>query len=717
MLKKKNSNRLLDYEEICSKFNGELESNAYLLYRDLWRALNSDKAGKIGSSFADDLDVSDKTKEVLRDIVVNHNNSISVEIILKNFDKLEENAIIYRGKKITYKELFSKVYVYASALKKMGFKSGAQVPVFATNTPEFIALYLAINLIGAQINSMGEWFDKDYNLFLLDKTLSDYVFITDNIYEEIKDKIESSNVKNIVVLPIGASLPSLENGEKCNPYEEFDSKFGHSFEDKTEKIKAESRKNVISLSEFEAMETLKENVVCNSSLDDPAMISYTSGTTKPGVPKAVLHANRSYVTLSRFKDKDISGLANMEGKKVLCHIPVYTNMELATISDALYQGCKLCLEPFYSDKFFKYSIVMYKPHYSPGSEGAYLNLCKNLCYNPDFKNVMLEDFVAPCITGEELTPGSEKFINYVARKHKFGTKAVPSPISPVTVSIGGGTSENGGVFTTLFKSLREKLSLRKEPFGLLTLPFADVAVLDDDGKYCKPGVVGHLAINSPCNMIGYLYDETDYSDLQIKDKTKDIIAEDGKVWRDAGTVAALGRYNKKEVYIKGRNEYLICEYHEGNIKEHNKDLFDDYFDGSTIYEPLYKINDLVRKDTKNILTANVVEIDDEVIGKNWVIHVEFSPLSRKSKHEILKSLVFRLAKFYPESVLEKLYIRVHSFGEGFAVAPSGKRDLNALRNEGYTDKCMSVINLYNNYSYIPKHRDKKEHDRVLSLKK
>ncbi len=691
----KKTKNLLEYNEIKSKFGNESSKLSSLYYELFIMLSNKGKSEEI-SSFIEGLNVDSKTKEVLRDIDISHNNSISVEIILKNFAKLDEFAIFYRGNKITYAELFSNVYVYASALQKMGFEKGSQVPVFATNTPEFIALYLAINLIGAEINSMGEWFDKDYNLFLLDKTESDYVFITDNVYEEIKDKLESSNIKNIVVLPIGSSLPLSASGEKYNPYKEFDDRFGHNFEDKTAQIKAASTKNVISLSEFAAMGTLTRYVICASSLDDPAMISYTSGTTKPGVPKPVLQANRSYVTLSRFKDKDISGLANMEGKKVLCHIPVYTNMELSTISDALYQGCKLCLEPFYDDKFFKYSIVMYKPHYSPGSEGSYLDLCKNLCYNPEFKSVMLEDFIAPCITGEELTPGSEKFINYVARKHKFGVKGVPSPISPVTASVGGGTTENGGVFTTLFKGLREKFSLRKEPFGLLTLPFADVAVLDDEGRYCKPGEVGHLTINSPCNMIGYLYDENDYKDLQIKDKYKDRIAEDGSIRRDAGTVAAASKYNSREIHMKGRNEYLIVD---------------------DLRIPLYELNEIIRKDTKNILTANVVEINDEVIGKNWVIHVEFMPTTRKNKHSILKSLVMRLASIYPQCVLEKLYIRVRGFGESFPVAPSGKRDLNALRREGYTEKCMSVINLYNNYLNVTRYKDKKEQERVLSLKK
>ncbi len=661
------------------------------LYRQIDTIINSKEEIK-KSRYEGKLNISAKAQKVLEDIDDNHNYSLAMGIIRKNRKNLNRNALSYRGTKISYGKLFEMVYTYANSLKNTGFKKGMQVPVFGENTPEFIALYLAANLIGCKLLSMGEWFDKDYTEFLLNKSGSKYVFVSDSVYDVVKDKLDDSKVANVVLMNLGSSLPKDKSGKNYNPYAQIDDRFNHDFSDKSERIKTESKKEVLKIEEF-LDDSMSDDIVSNMSLDDPAMISFTSGTTSPGVPKAVLHANRSYLTLSRFKDKDISGLASMDGKSVLCHIPVYTHMELATISDALYQGCELCLEPFYDRKFFKYSIVMYKPNYSPGSEGSYLDLCKNLNDNPEFKNVTLKDFVAMCITGEGLTPGSEKYINYTARKHKFGTHAVPRPISPITASIGGGTSENSGVFTTLFKSLREKFSFRNEPFGLIVLPFAEVAVLDDEGHYCKAGKVGNLVVESPCNMIGYLYTEEDFPRLHVKEKKKLRTSDDGRVWGDANTIAALSKYSSREVMMKGRNEYLQTEYFK---------------------IPLYKIDELVRKDTKNILTANTVEINDDVIGKNYVIHVEFSPLSHKSKHEILKGIVYRIAKSYPECILEKLYIRVRSYGESFPVAPSGKRDLNALREEGYTDKCMSVINLYNNYKNQNKKKNKKE-ARVLEL--
>ncbi len=60
-----------------------------------------------------------------------------------------------------------------------------------------------------------------------------------------------------------------------------------------------------------------------------------------------MHANRSYITLSRFKESDVSGMPSMRGLTVLAHIPTYTHMDLTcSISDTFFEKCTLALEPF-----------------------------------------------------------------------------------------------------------------------------------------------------------------------------------------------------------------------------------------------------------------------------------------------------------------------------------------------------------------------------------
>lgn len=631
--------------------------------------------------YVTDLKISDRAKMVIADMDAFHNHSFAVEVYLRNKDNLDKTALLYRGNKITYGEVFDKVYAYAKSLKAMGYEAGSEVPVCATNMPEFVYLFLATNLIGAKLNSFGEWFDKDYTKFILDHSKSNTVFISDDVYYMVKDKIDESSVNNIVVLSLA---DGLKNG---NPYEEIDDKFHPGlFDSKVSKFKEESSKTVMSSKEFEdAGLSYEGKVVNDGALDDPAVITYTSGTTNPGVPKGVLHSNRSYATIARFKDRDITNLTNMDGIKSLCHIPVYTHMELCTMMDGLFHGCTLCLEPVYDKDFFKYSVIMHRANYQPGSQGFNYELCYALEHDEEFRrlcdglagdsyrNGQLGELIAPTITGEGMDKGSEKYFNKIARKHKFGVKKLHFPSC---YSIGGGTGEASGVFTTLFKGYMEKIppyTFSKEGLGLNVLPFAEVVILDEQGNYRKPLEKGVIGVKSPCDMMGYYYSGEDFSKLHVDSPY--IEAEDGRRFLVMSNVAYMTKSGSVKIKDRLNNNVLLD-------------------DGEVI--PVYEICDAVLDDTKNIMTGSLVKINDEYIGEAYVMHIILQPGANKDR--ALASLSKRLETKFSPSLLDKLYIRIRSIEEGFPVAPSGKRDVHPLIEEGYTSKCLSVKNLLYVYS-------------------
>ena len=132
-------------------------------------------------------------------------------------------------------------------------------------------------------------------------------------------------------------------------------------------------------------------------------------------------------------------------------------MELScAISDTLYEKCTLALEPYYDRDFFIYSLLINKPNFVPASTGFWTKLCDQLNHDEKFKNINMPFLMLPTVTGEECSPGEEYYYNATSKKHKFGTDKLPYPLSPVTFSIGGGTSESSGVFVTILKSLQEK---------------------------------------------------------------------------------------------------------------------------------------------------------------------------------------------------------------------------------------------------------------------
>ena len=82
---------------------------------------------------------------VLLDLEKNHNHSWALEVIDRNKNNLDAPAIYYRGRNITYAEMFNSAKNYAKSLKSMGYKKGDEIPVCVANTPEFIYLFLAIS--------------------------------------------------------------------------------------------------------------------------------------------------------------------------------------------------------------------------------------------------------------------------------------------------------------------------------------------------------------------------------------------------------------------------------------------------------------------------------------------------------------------------------------------------------------------------------------------
>lgn len=617
-----------------------------------------------------------KVRKVLENLEIDHNTSWAIEMYRRNCDNLNNIAIKYRGNLITYGEMFNKAYMYAKSLKQMGFKKGDEIPVCVSNMPEFVYLLLAISFIGAQINVVGDWFNKDYLLSILNKTNSKYIFVSDDVYDKISDVIDNSNIDKIVMFSLEDSLPLDKTGIKFNPYEKYDDMF-YKIINKTYLYQKSAQKKILNINDYlEIGNYYNGDVIERVSIDDPFAVTYTSGTTDPGCPKGCLHSNRSYITLSRFKESDVSGMPSMRNLTVLAHIPTYTHMELScAISDTLFEKCTLAMEPFYGKESFIYSLIINEPNFVPAGAGFWVHVCKLLNYDERFKNLNMPYLMIPTVTGEACSSGEEKFFNYTSRKHKFGTAKLPFPLAPVTFSIGGGTSESSGIFVTLFKALQEKklnYLIMKNTLGLTPHKFADIEVLNENGGYCKLGEPGLLVGNSPCNMMGYTNEKLNDT-IYVTDMY-------GKTWLNMGTYSYKSD-NYGRIKMKGRM---------GNIIYSST--------GQTI--PYYLIEDEVSKDTKNIMSCSLIKVVENDTDY-YVCHIEFQPNAKLPKEKILESIIMRLNNILPQDILDILYLRVRCFEESFPLAPSGKRNTPALIEEGITEKCIGVS------KYVNKHVNSK----------
>lgn len=631
-----------------------VNDNIFKLNREVKDVISLMKPAK---RYVSDKELNSKTKRALSEIEKSHNTSWAVEMFRRNSDNLDLIALSYRGNKITYRDMFNMAYDYAKSLMAMGYKKGDEIPICVGNIPEFVYLMLASSFIGAEIVVVGDWFDSKYLENILNNTKSKYMFVSEDNYEYISSVIEKSNIEKIVMCSLNDSLPMSRDGKRYNPYQDIDDRFNHDFTNRVSKYKGLSQKMMLDVNEFLSLgKGYNGKVVSEVSIDDAFAKTFTSGTTDPGCPKCVIHSTRSYVTLSRWKESDVSGLPSMRNMTVLAHIPTYTHMELScAISDTLYEKCTLALEPFYDRDFFIYSLLINKPNFVPASNGFWTKLCDLLNYDDKFKNINMPFLMLPTITGEECSIGEEYYYNLTSKRHKFGTDKLPYPLSPVTFSIGGGTSESSGVFVTILKSLQEKrLSNITKKYGLGLTPhsFVDLEVLDKDGSYCAIGKSGLLVIKGPCDMLGY-------SDEALNEKAY-ITDKYGKKWLNQGAFAyKTDTYGR--VKMKGR---------PGNVIKLST--------GSEL--PYYVIEDTIRSDVKNILVAVLLKVED-----SYVCHVELQRECKMSKEAVIASVMNRLSNNIPLEVLENMYVKVRT---SFPIAPSGKRDTSSLLEEGIDENCV-----------------------------
>lgn len=600
----------------------------------------------------------------LLNIEKNHNNSWYYELKQNVKNNMNSVALFYRGNKITFAEMFEQADRVAKSLMELGIEKGDEIPVCLSNTPEMVYLLLAANELGVKINFFGSQFNKQYINEILNNC-SDKIFIaTDDVYGDIEDVLKSRRYNVKVLISLADSLP--KHPELMDEYEKELDKYYH-YENKVEKFKNNDT-NIIDYHEFIGIGiNSTKQVIDDNNLETEFLVTYTSGSTNIGFPKAMIHKNRSLITCGKFHEPKLSGNPKIEGLRGMAHIHTESNTNIITcISDNLMQSWCVALEPEYSQEKFLDYLFINKPNYVNATKSFIVKAAKQYLIDGKFhqngQGRKMPFLLALFAVGEETAPGEEKFINQFLRESKAGSgikiKGVAMPFT--TLSIGGGDCEHGGVYYTLWKSLAENLNkfrLKKGKYGLKPVPYAHVSAFKPnmDGTYseCNYNEYGIIATNSATTTSGY---KNNYQ------ATKDLIITDtnGRDWVSNNVYGYIDELGT--VHVKGRiGSKLISS------------------DGKMIAP--YLIEDVVEKDTKNILSC-VVTHDIRNNTCIPIINVEFQPKKRKNDLSILKSINDRCSAMLPDEIMDNVVYRVFSTEQSFPLTGSGKRNSLAITNMG-----------------------------------
>lgn len=422
-------------------------------------------------------------------------------------------AIEYLKKKITYKELISKIDKCARAFESLNIKKGDIVTICLPNIPEALICLYALNKLGAIGNMLHPLSAEEEIKLSLNSTKSKYLLFMDSFYNKIENIIRDTPVEKVIFVSAADSLNIIKRSiykiSQIGKYKKYPK----------DKLFISYRKFIKLSKKIEIAHYPKYG------RNTPAVILHSGGTS--GTPKNVVIQNRSFVLASIQEKIMLKRLR--AGDCCLAIMPNFHGFGLSVLMHTpLSLGCYTILVPRFDAKKFDILFKETKPTCVLGVPTLYEALlnCKNV------SNLDLS-FLKYVVSGGDLLSKNleDRFNNYL-KEHG----------SSATITQGYGLSEGLAAVSLACDSINKSGSVG------IPLPGNYIKIIDGDRKIVPYGTVGEIVIHSKGLMMGYLNDESETnSALQVHD--------DGYVWLHTGDLGYMDEDGF--IYYKGRRKRMI----------------------------------------------------------------------------------------------------------------------------------------------------------------
>jgi long-chain acyl-CoA synthetase len=424
----------------------------------------------------------------------------------------DSTALIYFGRRITYRRLLTDIDRCAQALLAHGIRPGDSVTLSMPNVPNVIVLFYALNRIGARAVMTHPLSSPTELRHYLTETGSRWAVTMDMFYGRFRDILPETSVERILIARFSDYLSgpkklgfSVTKGRRIAPVPADDPR-------------------VLSWRRFFAKARPGAAYERRGDPGDGSVVLFSGGTS--ALPKGIELSSAGFNALA-VSMQAITGIA--PGNSVLAILPVFHGFGLGLcIHTPLTVGAFSILVPEFSTAIYIDNLIAHSPSYIAGVP----TLFQALLTEKRFAKVSFAHLRGAYSGGDSLTPDL---------KARFD-RVLTAQGGRVELMEGYGLTECVTACT-----VSPPHQYREGSIGI-PIPGMRVQVVDADGARVAADVEGEICVSGPTLMNGYLNDP---------EATAETLRPhgDGRTWLHTGDIGTMDADGY--LYFKGRRKRII----------------------------------------------------------------------------------------------------------------------------------------------------------------
>ena len=435
-----------------------------------------------------------------------------------NKEHLNDCALDYYGRKISFSDLFDNIEKTAKAFAAIGVTKGDIITMVTVTIPETIYALYALNRLGAIANFVDPRTSAEGISDYIKEVGSKIIVAISGVYDNIRKAIDDCRIERVIVQSPADSLPAFKKAV----------------------YKLTNKEPMVSDSFMYWSDFIKEQATpyfVDYEKNHCCAIVHTGGTT--GIPKGVMLSDDNLNSASFQADN--SPILVKRGDTFLnIMLPFVAYGLVLGLHTALTCGWKSILIPVFQISEFTSLLIKHRPNAVMGVTSFY----ENMINDNSLKNVDFSFLKAALVGGDIISIKVENEINEFLKAHNCN----------IHLSKGYSMTEASATTTISFENANEPGS------NGIPLTHTIIGVFSTDTNTAlKYGELGEICIQTPTMMIGY-YNNSSETDKVIK---KHI---DGSVWLHTGDIGYINENGM--LYIQNRIKRIIIKYDGRKVFPH-----------------------------------------------------------------------------------------------------------------------------------------------------